>query len=101
MPIRTCLTCGALISTGSRCPACREAYRTSYSRASWARAVKARDGLRCRDCGTDAALEAHHIVPLAAGGLDTIGNGVTLCKDCHRARHAATPAALALSHGVR
>jgi 5-methylcytosine-specific restriction protein A len=50
----------------------------------------------CQLCGLPAPfagrngrpyLEIHHIVPLAAGGLDTVENTVALCPNCHRKMH--------------
>ncbi len=35
----------------------------------------------------DPFLEIHHIVPLAEGGADTIGNVAVLCPNCHRRMH--------------
>lgn len=32
-------------------------------------------------------LEVHHIIQLAAGGEDTIGNAVAACPNCHRKAH--------------
>ncbi len=32
-------------------------------------------------------LEVHHSVPLAEGGLDTVGNAEALCPNCHRHAH--------------
>ena len=34
-------------------------------------------------------LEMHHIVPLTAGGEDSIENTVALCPNCHRKMHVA------------
>lgn len=34
-------------------------------------------------------LEAHHILPLAQGGPDTVENCAALCPNCHRAMHLA------------
>lgn len=34
-------------------------------------------------------LEAHHILPLAQGGPDTVENCAALCPNCHRAMHSA------------
>ena len=60
------------------------------------RAVLARDGYACRDCGWTHAqwnpsdprhLEAHHAQPHAAGGANTADNLVTLCNICHDVRH--------------
>jgi 5-methylcytosine-specific restriction protein A len=33
-------------------------------------------------------LEVHHVVQLAHGGEDTIGNAVALCPNCHRKMHS-------------
>lgn len=50
----------------------------------WAKQVKQRDGHACRQCGATTNLEAHHITPLAEGGpAYALGNGITLCVDCH------------------
>ena len=35
-------------------------------------------------------LEAHHILPLAEGGPDTVDNCAALCPNCHRAMHSAS-----------
>ncbi|RUS64941.1 HNH endonuclease [Pseudorhodobacter sp. E13] len=32
-------------------------------------------------------LEVHHIIPLAIGGLDTLGNVAAICPNCHREAH--------------
>lgn len=36
-------------------------------------------------------LEMHHVLPLCEGGDDSPDNLVTLCHDCHLARHGAVP----------
>jgi hypothetical protein len=56
----------------------------------WSRIVKARDGGRCLNCGKTEGIQAHHVmrrtlVPFAA--LD-LGNGISLCRPCHRLVHA-------------
>ena len=54
--------------------------------AQWADEVKERDGYRCRMCGSDKSLNAHHILP-KRGYVETrldITNGITLCPSCHR-----------------
>lgn len=60
------------------------------------RAVLARDGHTCNDCGWTHAqwnpsdprhLEAHHVKQHAAGGANTADNLVTLCNICHDVRH--------------
>ena len=49
--------------------------------------VKARDGFRCRSCGSRDHLEVHHIRQRKDGGSDSPDNLVTLCHGCHRAWH--------------
>lgn len=45
-----------------------------------------RDRHQCRfpDCTSTTHLELHHIIPIAQGGLDSVQNGITLCKQHHR-----------------
>ena len=40
-----------------------------------------------KDNNNDPFLEAHHIIWLSKGGLDTIENTVALCPNCHRKMH--------------
>ena len=57
----------------------------------------ARANSKCEECDNDAPflrvsdgtpyLEAHHQVPLAQGGEDTVDNAVALCPNCHRKAH--------------
>lgn len=60
----------------------------------WAASIKDRDNWTCQDCGKtkrdvgSANIHAHHIVPLALGGEDTMENGKTLCNNCHYQAHA-------------
>lgn len=55
-------------------------------------AILKRDLYRCRDCGR-AAEEVHHIVHLTPQNIHDINitlnpeNLVSLCFECHRARH--------------
>lgn len=53
-------------------------------------------GSNCESCDSAAPfvkedgtpyLEVHHVVTLAEGGPDTIGNTVAICPNCHRALH--------------
>ncbi|HEX8512652.1 MAG TPA: HNH endonuclease signature motif containing protein [Allosphingosinicella sp.] len=56
----------------------------------WGRLVKTRDRHRCVNCEETTGIQAHHIIRkirLPAGALDP-GNGITLCRDCHRLIHA-------------
>ena len=49
--------------------------------------VKARDGFRCRSCGSRDHLEVHHIMQRKDGGSDRPANLITLCHDCHAHHH--------------
>ena len=61
----------------------------TYSTNQWAQRVKERDGKRCQHegCGETLHLEAHHIIPVSQGGLNTLENGVTLCREHHIAEN--------------
>lgn len=55
----------------------------------WSRLIKARDQFRCVSCGANKDIQSHHIIRkclLQTGALDT-GNGITLCRECHRRVH--------------
>lgn len=48
-----------------------------------------RDGFQCQYCGRtppQVVLEADHIIPVAGGGLDALGNLATACFDCNRGK---------------
>jgi 5-methylcytosine-specific restriction endonuclease McrA len=100
--LRLCNVCGRDYeqpgrSTG-KCPACMRTYERERSRAKPQRlarnsarfkklreVVKARDGHRCRRCGSSQRLEVHHVVPLEQDGAPfDVANLVTLCSGCHR-----------------
>ena len=51
-----------------------------------------RDGWRCQapDCGRAGALEVHHVLELAEGGTNDIGNLRTMCRTCHIDAHRPT-----------
>jgi 5-methylcytosine-specific restriction endonuclease McrA len=51
--------------------------------------VVARDGGKCRSCGSPAT-EVHHILPLSRGGTTTKSNLISLCHGCHDKRHRHT-----------
>lgn len=61
---------------------------------AWARAVIGRDAATCQHCGSQDHLHAHHIKPFAEFPelRWDIGNGLTLCAQCHWAVHAASNA---------
>ena len=46
-----------------------------------------RDGGRCTRCGSTQKLEAHHVVPISAGGADVPSNVRILCLECHSQLH--------------
>ena len=71
--------------------------------ASVAAFVENRANGFCELCGQQAPfaradgtpfLEVHHIVPLSAGGSDTVDNTAALCPNCHRACHYGGEASL-------
>lgn len=48
-----------------------------------------RDGFQCAYCGRKppaVTLEVDHILPLSAGGPDTLDNKITACFDCNRGK---------------
>lgn len=55
----------------------------------WSRFIKARDLYRCVCCDSNESIQAHHIIrkclyPWAAFEM---GNGISLCRVCHRKVH--------------
>lgn len=56
------------------------------------KATLIRDENKCRCCGIGGAqwagvLVYHHLIPVYAGGPDTVENGLTLCVNCHLTLH--------------
>lgn len=49
-------------------------------------AVRKRDGGKCVFCG-DKADDVHHVTSLSRGGTTSMSNLVSVCEDCHAARH--------------
>lgn len=63
--------------------------RTSPEAHEWRKRVFTRDNFTCVECGDKGRLNAHHIVPWADSEelRFDINNGVTLCLECHTAKH--------------
>lgn len=62
---------------------------TPYCLRRWSRFIRIRDGEECVVCGGRVGLTAHHIVRksfMEEARFQT-GNGITLCRDCHRKPH--------------
>lgn len=55
----------------------------------WSEFIRERDGHRCVDCHSRERLSAHHISRKAffAKSQFETGNGITLCRECHREAH--------------
>ncbi len=88
MPQRPCITCGKL-GVGSYCrahqPSRRHPNRKSGgAQETFRRRVLKAAGERCQRCGAvGVPLQAHHVVGIAKGGSHE-GEGVALCRRCHR-----------------
>ena len=57
----------------------------------WSHFIRMRDGNRCVACHSRKSLSAHHVIRksfLNEAELYT-GNGITLCRDCHKEPHKA------------
>lgn len=55
----------------------------------WSEFIRERDGHKCVDCHSRESLSAHHISRktfFQAAQFQT-GNGITLCRDCHKEVH--------------
>jgi 5-methylcytosine-specific restriction endonuclease McrA len=70
----------------------RENRRVSVGSFAWAALrlrVFTRDNFTCLYCGkTRCRLECDHVVPVASGGSDEIGNLQTSCFTCNRSKGA-------------
>jgi 5-methylcytosine-specific restriction endonuclease McrA len=51
-------------------------------------AVAARDGGRCRQCGSAERLHFDHVIPVSRGGANTVANIQLLCGPCNRSKAA-------------
>ncbi|KGX18258.1 HNH endonuclease [Burkholderia pseudomallei] len=55
----------------------------------WSRFIKVRDSYRCVCCNSKERIQSHHIVrkTLYPWGAFELGNGITLCYECHGRVH--------------
>ena len=55
----------------------------------WSRYIKERDSYRCVCCESEEGIQAHHVMrkTLYPWGAVETGNGITLCRECHRRVH--------------
>lgn len=60
-----------------------------FTPKDWRRLVNRQRG-RCFYCGKVAKLEADHVVPIARGGVHSVGNIVASCGPCNRAKWSRT-----------
>ncbi|MEW6747515.1 MAG: HNH endonuclease signature motif containing protein [Planctomycetota bacterium] len=75
-------------SLGGAGPAAEALKERDIDTPKWLRElVLARDGFRCRCCGSRVSLMAHHIEWLSSGGRTEAGNLVSLCTRCHSRVH--------------
>jgi 5-methylcytosine-specific restriction endonuclease McrA len=75
----------------------KQIYRRLFKR------VLARDGWRCRKCGSPENPQVHHKTRRSQQGNDSLGNLVTLCPCCHMEEHGqlsyTIPAARVCTNG--
>jgi hypothetical protein len=95
--LRECLICKAPLPKRARqwcggldCD-CWRPWAAWASPWAWRDYIWWRDKAACRNCGLtgpEARLEAHHIQPVAQGGIECDpDNGALLCHECHREEH--------------
>lgn len=96
--LRACATCGKP-SPEPYCskhkPVNRRRQRMKMSGGAWEavrRQIIARDLRCCYLCGQvvedDESLEVDHLVPVAAGGSNSLTNAASAHRACHKRRHA-------------
>ena len=64
-----------------------EKLRQDFAKDSFRKMLKDKLGNKCANCGEDKGIEYHHVVPLAHGGTNNLGNIVPLCIECHKKAH--------------
>ncbi|MCP4108563.1 MAG: HNH endonuclease [Desulfobacteraceae bacterium] len=65
----------------------KEYQKSEYEGRDFRQKVLWRDRYRCRKCGSEKNLRAHHLKERSRGGTDRVRNGLTLCDGCHTALH--------------
>lgn len=89
-PPTACVDCGRDAEPGTtRCPEHRLSRGGGRERERNRLQAFARDAYTCQDCSASLSYEtaeADHIVPVALGGSNDVGNLRTLCHDCHTKR---------------
>ena len=57
----------------------------------WRKAVFKRDDYKCRNCGSNKRIVAHHISYWSNDPINRVNvdNGITLCSKCHAQEHEA------------
>lgn len=61
--------------------------KLDFNRPKTKKELKEKLGDKCVNCGSNVAIEYHHIVPLSLGGTNNITNIVPLCFVCHKIVH--------------
>jgi hypothetical protein len=69
--------------------ATKDPERNRYQSKMWVKAVKDRDGWKCRECGATERLHAHHVKRWRdyPNLRYELSNGITLCHPCHEEAH--------------
>ena len=65
----------------------KEGERNGFKIAHLKKKLQDAHGNACSQCGCTKEIEAHHIVPVASGGKDTLDNLQLLCRICHLKIH--------------
>ena len=67
----------------------RQRARYGNDLKNWRKKVYQRDGYKCKYCGSQEYLNAHHIIPFSKNKklAFEISNGITLCEKCHGKIH--------------
>lgn len=63
--------------------------KLEFNKVSFKDELKDKLGTVCSNCGSNIGIEYHHVVPLALGGTNNIGNIVPLCHVCHQIAHGS------------